>query len=118
MNELIFMMWLADVSSSIGTVGTLILIALAFISVVVAFLWIDSEGAVDLRMLNTGFFRKSMIATLVFLAISAIMPSKQTIYAAVALKAGSEIVESRIGQKAVGAIEAILDEVIAKKDKK
>jgi hypothetical protein len=59
-----------------------------------------------------------MIATLVFLAIAAIIPGKQTIYAAVALKAGSEIVESRIGQKAVGAIESILDEVIAKKDKK
>lgn len=118
MNELIFMMWLADISWSVKTIGTFILTALAFISLMAAFIWIISEGALDLRVLNTGFARKSMIATLVFLAFAAIIPSRQTIHAAVALKAGAEIVESRVGQKAVGAIESILDEVISKKGEK
>lgn len=114
MNELIFMMWLADVVSVSSGMGLLAFGLLALFAGWCAIHFLCTSNNDDCPKPS-----KILLLAGVTLALTAwLMPSKQTIYAAVALKAGSEIVESRIGQKAVGAIEAILDEVIAKKDKK
>lgn len=115
MSDLVFMMWVADVvsvSRGMGFIG--------FVLSVFAGAWFVLHK-IAVGQKDDGVPKPSKL--LVFLAFffcmtAWLMPSKQTIYAAVALKAGSEVVESRIGQKAANALEAILDEVIAKKGEK
>lgn len=114
MSDLVLMMWLVDVvsvSDIIGIIGRLLA------STLVAWIALQAykkyEGDDDFPSPP-----KSLIALCVALCLTAwLMPSKQTLYAAIAIKAGHEIAESRIGSKAVTALEGVLDEVIAKQKK-
>lgn len=109
MSDLILMMWLVDLVSVAPGIA-----AISLVTAVGFCFWYGIASVEGWEKPN-----RALAAFPIVLALTAwLMPSKQTLYAAIALKAGSEIVESRLGSKAVTALEGVLDEVIAKQGAK
>jgi hypothetical protein len=119
MNGLSWLIYLADVAGSVGFVSGLavvvgiIVVALCLVAIPV------SEGEVldqDNRSKWLSILKSFSIITFVAFLFSAIVPSKETVYAIAASEMGEQVVTSPTGQKAVKALEAWLDRQITPTD--
>lgn len=115
MNDLILLMWLADVVGSIAVVGIFVCIAFTLAFVIKA-LVISTDYPQNWTEL--GMFKMPAIIMCVALFIAVVLPNKATIHAIVAIKAGEQLASSDIGKKSIEALEAVLDRVIDDKKKK
>lgn len=103
MTKLFLLMWLADVAKSVGVIGTVCLLAF-FIGLMLGKL----AEAVKGRKMNAWKFCRWL---LIPIAVAALFPSQRTIYALVIADAGEQVADTQLGQKAMRALDAILDQI-------
>jgi hypothetical protein len=120
MNSLSWMIYFADVSDSLSTIGKLIAVGAGLGGAITALITavktdVDNIGRVEkLNVLSTGwqagkgFFKVGIVAALVVTPI----PSKETIYAIAASEMGEDVLNSPTGGKAMQALNAWLDRQI------
>lgn len=108
MNTILLWMWVADVCTSIGSVAIAILIA-AIIATFVGCMAMAIEGW---RPKPKDFRHPLTYGLLAIVVVAVFLPSKQTIYAGIAMSAAQQISETKIAGKALEAIEASLNKII------
>ncbi|MDN7448002.1 hypothetical protein QZM03_11680 [Burkholderia multivorans] len=106
MTKLFLLMWLADVAKSIAVIGTVCLLAF-FIGLIFGKLVEVVEG----RKMNAWKFCRWL---LIPIAVAALFPNQRTIYALVVADAGEQVADTQLGQKAMRALDAILDQITKK----
>lgn len=125
MNDLSWMLYLADISGNIGVAGGVVTFA-ASIAGVATFAYvsghidIDNIGSKEKRPVarsgwqaSKGFFIAAIVAALVTIPI----PSRDTIYAIAASEMGERALKTPIATKAGKALEKWLDDQIADEPK-
>lgn len=106
MTEYIALLWLSDVVGSVAMLGLICVCAMIVGAILVG---IES----DAREKNLFPQCKTALVSLaVVVAIAGATPSKNTVYAIIAMKAGKDISQTEIGTKAHEALNAVLDKVI------
>lgn len=110
MNTLSWFLYFADVFSSLGALLAMGSIAMAFVWLILGAILSDSAPGQLPR-----WWKICWVIPPIMIFVSALIPSKNTMYAIAASELGQQAVESRVGQKALQAIEAWIDQQIAKK---
>lgn len=111
MNNLSWLIYLADVAGSISTVGTLISVG-SFIGGVVVMIGMATDYPSrknEAWPAAWPFFKWAIIAALIVTPI----PSKSSLYAIAASEMGEEVIKSETAGKAMKALDAWLDRQIA-----
>lgn len=119
MNDLSWLIYLADVSDNVDTFLWLLMV----LSVAGGLLWAvigmggdDFSGPEWAAWRRTGAFLL-LPCFLLGLLVGSIVPAKDTVYAIAASEMGETVLKSETGNKAVGALNAWLDRQIAPGDK-
>jgi len=108
MNEVLWLVYLGGVAEGIGVVAALLVIvggmgcAMAMCIAVV-------EGVTEEVW---PVVRKVVPYVVVALLVGLLMPSKEVLYMAAGLKAGAEVAETELGQKAYRLLDQTLDEML------
>ena len=117
MNDIITLMWIGDIIRNMNFflgVVTVLTIGAAIISIAITG-GISVEGdtsdwdwwkATQARLIPV------WVLLALLCSIGLLLPSKDTVRVAIALKAGQQISQTQIGQKATDAANAILDRII------
>lgn len=112
MNNIILMIYLADIVGSIQVVSTLGCIIIVLSLIIAITLYTDTCLKDEYRS-RVGKLIKYLSVGLIFsLLIAMFIPSKQGVYMMTGLKAGSEIVHSETGTKALKILNLKLDEYL------
>lgn len=107
MGDIIWLMYLAGVVSSFGTVlGVATMVALGFAGIARLATAVNDEPC-------PASVKPALIIAASCAVIASIIPSKTTIYAAAAVAAGDKALATPTGDKAVRALNAWLDKQIA-----
>ena len=118
MFELLLMIWFADIvnnlSAVFGIFGSITLIC-GFVWNVISKADADIFGRLDKWKKPVPNFAFVLALCAVFVA--SLMPSRQAIYAIVAVKASYEVANSKLGLKAQEALDLMLEQTIAKMKK-
>ena len=120
MNNLSILLYLADVAGNIGWIFNM-LFAISIFSVLVALVvgGVMTEEATSEK--DWKIWRRWLISSigLSFSAslASALIPSKETVYAIAASETGEEVLNSGVGTRATKALEAWLDKQIEEQTK-
>lgn len=117
MQNIFWLMWLADFVSTASFVFGLI----GFVALICFCVVATNRGDLD----PTDKEHKAVIRFGKFCGISALLcltfvivsPNKSTIHAMIAIQAGEAAVQTKIGDKAFKALDAVLDRVIAGENK-
>lgn len=124
MTKIIILMWLADISASVGIVGSAILIAfgIALVVILIGLFFKLTDDELDIDSTRNAFIKLTPVVKwpAIFLAVAVLMPNASTLRLAAAGVAIGEIAQTATAQKALDAFNAALDEIISKtkKDKK
>lgn len=108
MNNLSWMIYLAD---ALGSLGKLLVVAGAISALVGGIAWVVSHDLSDGSEVRPRF-TKLVLFGFGACALSAILPSKGTIYAIAASEYGEEVLKSETASKAVKALDAWLERQI------
>lgn len=116
MSSIIFYLWLADVSASLGGFCFFLLIVGALIGIICGILFLvslDERADEDTIALRSATWRVAVnLAVPLFLSglvFGALMPSRDTMVMIAGLKAAETVVASDRGQHILDQIEALLD---------
>lgn len=113
MNNLSILLYLADVSSSLATLLTVLGILGSAAGLVFWLMSLDKSPELDpIRP-----YRNTLFYALPIVALSCLFPSKDTMYAIAASEMGEEVLNSGIGTRATKALEAWLDKQIEEQTK-
>jgi len=106
MGSVVWLMYLADVATSISTV-------LCVGAIITLFTVGGYKLASFIEEFDAKPVRAYVIACVVAFVVASLIPSKETIYAAAAVTAGEKALNTPTGDKAVRALNAWLDRQIA-----
>lgn len=121
MNDIFILMWLGDVVRSIDTylglaVGTYVIASITTLFFGMCYAGYSIEHDDDESKQTAKFICKTWVRSLWFgvplFLLSSALPTKDTIRLGIAMKAGSVIANTPLGQKAGDAANAILDRII------
>ncbi len=112
MNNLSWLLYLADVLHNVGFFFAFIAAIGSIGGVIVFVISFDPDGKVLIP------YRHSFVGFLLLGAVSMLFPSKDTMYAIAASEMGEEVLNSRVGTKAQRALESWLDAQIKDEPKK
>ncbi len=115
MQNIFWLMWLADVLGSIGCLCTIILFVSGLVyGISTVALFVDEQSEAAIKCMKRG-----AIVFFITAVIGVLTPTKTTIHALIAVNAGEVAVKTQLGEKAMKALDTVLDRVIAgeKKDK-
>lgn len=104
MNSLSWLLYLADMASSLNTISVVVI----GICLCIAFIWFFATEGEQAKTAG-----KFMIAALIAAVIAALLPSKETVYAIAASEMGEELLKTPTSAKATKALDAWLDKQIA-----
>ena len=112
MNQLSWLLYLADVSDNLSWFVTLMVVLTALVSVgsLCAVLGDSDTSTRDGALRIIKWFAPVLCLCFV---INAVLPSKETVYAIAASEMGETALKSDTGNKAIGALNAWLDRQIA-----
>lgn len=110
--DYLLLLWLADVTENLHILSVL---AATLLGTGGAAAFIGGKAEGEEVVARAGLI--ALVIAAAFCTLAAILPSKQTMHAIIAVKAGKDLSESQIGKKAADALEAILDDVIKKANK-
>lgn len=115
MNQVLFLMYLADLATGISVLCCIVGIVLLC---VYAFRWMVNlndefgENAVARTMPP----KRALWIVLILFCVSAAMPSKATLYAVAAVQAGDTLANTERGAKVIRALDAWLDQQASGED--
>lgn len=115
MDNLFWLLWLSDVLGTIGCLCLIVLFVSGFVyTISTVFLFVDEESEAAMKCLKRG-----AVVFFVTAVVCVLTPTKTTIHALIAVNAGKAAVNTQLGEKAMKALDTVLDRVIAgeKKDK-
>jgi len=109
MNEILILLWLADIAANLVT-----FFAVAGAACCAALFFTGVFNAMDGNDWIAPVKRIKWLGILGFcsLLLASILPSKNVLYAAVAMKVGKEVATSPIGEKAGRVLDAALDKAL------
>jgi hypothetical protein len=112
MDNLFYILWLADFVGNVGIVGISICLAIVIGGAIAMFaILIDDDCCLKISR-----FKTPTIILVSVLTVCVLMPSRTTIQLLAVSEASKQAAQSQIGAKVIEAIDAVLNRVI--KDKK
>jgi hypothetical protein len=113
MNDLILLIWLADISSNVSSAA----VTLCFVAGAAAFCCygasIDSQ---DKKIVKLG--HKCAVSAVTLGLACALIPSRDAIYAMAAVYGVNQVAETQIGSKALKLLEQKIDKALAEGEQK
>lgn len=118
MNDLIWLLYLSDIVGSINIICCVMLVISSIVCGIAVFVtaFFSMEGYSKTDELKVVAGKKLLKKLTIFIAIVSVVgtlvPNKSTIHALIAVRAGEAAVNTKLGEKAIKALDSVLDRVI------